>query len=436
MSTDAPADPASQLPAEPANPRADQGESALPTADAAYWEAAAASFDDEPDHGLRDPAVRAAWAARLRSWLPSAPAAVLDLGCGTGSLALLAAEQGHRVTGVDRSPRMIAQARGKLAGRDAAFLVADAAEPPVGEQRFDVVLVRHVLWALPDPAAALRRWAGLLAPGGRLVLVEGRWGEAEPVGIPAGELTDLVGPLAARTRVEHLSHDPVLWGKEVTDERYVLIAELPRRHTEVVDVHLVLRRGEEVLLARRSGTGYADGLLHAPSGHAEDGEDVREAMIREAAEEIGLRLTPGDLRVGLVMQHCAPPPARPGSAGSSRRSTARAANRGTANRTSARSWRGTGWMRCRTTWSRTAAPVWTDCVRGTASCSTGTGPATPSPTTRPPPPGPSPSTGRGPAAEPAVRRFAAPFPVRGARCAAAFPRCGARLARSVRPPKV
>ncbi|GAA2332645.1 hypothetical protein Scani_52650 [Streptomyces caniferus] len=311
MSTDAPADPASQLPAEPANPRADQGESALPTADAAYWEAAAASFDDEPDHGLRDPAVRAAWAARLRSWLPSAPAAVLDLGCGTGSLALLAAEQGHRVTGVDRSPRMIAQARGKLAGRDAAFLVADAAEPPVGEQRFDVVLVRHVLWALPDPAAALRRWAGLLAPGGRLVLVEGRWGEAEPVGIPAGELTDLVGPLAARTRVEHLSHDPVLWGKEVTDERYVLIAELPRRHTEVVDVHLVLRRGEEVLLARRSGTGYADGLLHAPSGHAEDGEDVREAMIREAAEEIGLRLTPGDLRVGLVMQHCAPPPARP-----------------------------------------------------------------------------------------------------------------------------
>ncbi|MEU8998510.1 methyltransferase domain-containing protein [Streptomyces caniferus] len=311
MSTDAPADPASQPSSEPANPRAGQGESALPTADAAYWEAAAASFDDEPDHGLRDPAVRAAWAARLRSWLPSAPAAVLDLGCGTGSLALLAAEQGHRVTGVDRSPRMIAQARGKLAGRDAAFLVADAAEPPVGEQRFDVVLVRHVLWALPDPAAALRRWAGLLAPGGRLVLVEGRWGEAEPVGIPAGELTDLVGPLAARTRVEHLSHDPVLWGKEVTDERYVLIAELPRRHTEVVDVHLVLRRGEEVLLARRSGTGYADGLLHAPSGHAEDGEDVREAMIREAAEEIGLRLTPGDLRVALVMQHCAPPPARP-----------------------------------------------------------------------------------------------------------------------------
>ncbi len=79
-----------------------------------------------------------------------------------------------------------------------------------------------------------------------------------------------------------------------------------RRHSEVVDVHLVLRRGDEVLLARRRGTGYADGLLHAPSGHAEDGEDVREAMLRETREEIGLRLEPEELRVALVMQHRSP----------------------------------------------------------------------------------------------------------------------------------
>lgn len=296
---------------DPAPTAADPVPTAVVRPDAAYWEAAAAAFDDEPDHGLRDPAVRSAWAARLRSWLPSEAADILDLGCGTGSLALLAVEQGHRVIGVDRSTGMVERARMKLAGRDAAFLVGDAAVPPVGERRFGVVLVRHVLWALPDPEAALRHWAGLLLPGGRLVLVEGRWGESDPVGIPAGELAEWVRPLAAHTVVEDLSRDPVLWGKEVFDERYALVAHLPRRHTEVVDVHLVLRRGDEVLLARRSGTGYADGLLNAPSGHAEDGEDVREAMIREAAEELGLRLTPEDLGVGLVMQHCAPPPARP-----------------------------------------------------------------------------------------------------------------------------
>ncbi len=194
------------------------------TAPGVDWDAEAASFDDEPDHGLRDPGVRRAWAARLASWLPVRPGDVLDLGCGTGSLSLLAAERGHRVTGVDRSPAMIGLARAKLAGRHAVFLAGDAAAPPVGERRFDAVLVRHVLWTLPDPARALRHWRGLLRPGGRLVLVEGVWGTVAPVGIPAGRLTALLAPLAVQVRVERLSDDASLWGKAVADERYAVIA--------------------------------------------------------------------------------------------------------------------------------------------------------------------------------------------------------------------
>ncbi|ELS52124.1 class I SAM-dependent methyltransferase [Streptomyces viridochromogenes] len=199
------------------------GEHAITGADV-DWDAAAASFDDEPDHGLRDPDVRRAWGARLRSWLPEHASDVLDLGCGTGSLSLLAAEQGHRVTGVDRSAAMVGLARAKLAGRDAVFLVGDAAAPPVGEERFDVVLVRHVLWALPDPARVLRHWAGLLRPGGRLVLVEGVWGRVSPVGIPADRLTGLLAPLAGQVRVQWLSDDEALWGKAVDDERYAVLA--------------------------------------------------------------------------------------------------------------------------------------------------------------------------------------------------------------------
>jgi SAM-dependent methyltransferase len=190
----------------------------------ADWDALAAGFDDEPDHGLRDPEVRRAWAGRLRSWLPARPGDVLDLGCGTGSLSLLAAEQGHRVTGVDRSPAMVELARAKLAGRDAVFLTGDATAPPVGERRFDAVLVRHVLWTLPHPDRALRHWRRLLRPAGRMVLVEGVWGTLSPVGIPAGRLTDLLAPLADQVRVEGLSGDPLLWGKEVDDERYAVIA--------------------------------------------------------------------------------------------------------------------------------------------------------------------------------------------------------------------
>ncbi|MFI9613997.1 class I SAM-dependent methyltransferase [Streptomyces sp. NPDC052023] len=189
------------------------------------WDARAATFDDEPDHGLRDPGVRDAWARRLRSWLPGAPGDILDLGCGTGSLSLLAAEQGHRVTGVDLSPAMVELARAKSAGRDAVFVVGDAAAPPVGQRRFDVVLVRHVLWALPDPGGALRHWRGLLRPGGRLVLVEGVWGTVTPVGVAAGRLCELLGPVAGSVRVERLSGDAALWGRAVDDERYAVVAQ-------------------------------------------------------------------------------------------------------------------------------------------------------------------------------------------------------------------
>ncbi|MER5945892.1 class I SAM-dependent methyltransferase [Streptomyces sp. NPDC001904] len=192
------------------------------------WDEAAAAFDDEPDHGLRDPDVRAAWADRLDSWLPvAAGGALLDLGCGTGSLSLLAAERGHRVTGVDSAPRMLELARRKLAGRNAEFHLGDAAAPPVPPHAYDVVLVRHVLWALPDPEDVLRHWLTLLRPAGRLVLIEGVWGELNPVGIPADRLLGVLGSLAPLVReVRHtpLSQDARLWGGPVRDERYAVVA--------------------------------------------------------------------------------------------------------------------------------------------------------------------------------------------------------------------
>jgi SAM-dependent methyltransferase len=193
------------------------------------WDAEAASFDDEPDHGLRDPGTSRAWADRLRGWLPPHPADVLDLGCGTGSLSRLAARQGHRVTGVDLSTAMLARARAKCAGLDAEFLAGDASAPPVGERRFDVVLVRHVLWALPRPERVLRGWRDLLRPaagGGRFVLVEGVWGTVAPAGVAARRLVTLLEPLGAAIRVERLSDETALWGRTVTDERYAVIATL------------------------------------------------------------------------------------------------------------------------------------------------------------------------------------------------------------------
>ncbi|MCX4546156.1 class I SAM-dependent methyltransferase [Streptomyces sp. NBC_01565] len=208
---------------------------------AEYWDAAAAAFDDEPDHGLRQGHTRAAWARLMRSWLPLGPSDVLDVGCGTGSLSLLLAEAGHQVTGVDLAPRMVEQAKAKLAaaGYTGRFLVGDAADPPTGQERYDAVLSRHLLWTLPDPEAALRAWVARLGPGGRLVLVEGRWREAGESGVPyvagaeslpwhggvtAEDLAAAVRPLVTSLRIEPLSGEPELWGGPVTDERYALIA--------------------------------------------------------------------------------------------------------------------------------------------------------------------------------------------------------------------
>ncbi|GAA3640846.1 hypothetical protein GCM10023079_33490 [Streptomyces chitinivorans] len=52
----------------------------ISSAIAGYWDAAASSFDEEPDHGLRAERTRGAWSHRLREWAPPAPAEVLDAG--------------------------------------------------------------------------------------------------------------------------------------------------------------------------------------------------------------------------------------------------------------------------------------------------------------------------------------------------------------------
>lgn len=155
---------------------------------AGYSDAQAGTFDAEPDHGLTDATVRGAWARLLLPRVPPA-ASVADLGSGTGILAVLLAAEGHVVSGVDVAPRMVAAAQAKAASAGAAaqFVVGDAAAPPWAPGSFDVVMSRHVLWAMPDPGKALN-------------LVLQHRGEADIV------------PL----------HDPALWGRTITDERYLV----------------------------------------------------------------------------------------------------------------------------------------------------------------------------------------------------------------------
>ncbi|MDX6327093.1 MAG: hypothetical protein QOK15_3447 [Nocardioidaceae bacterium] len=189
---------------------------------AALWDTEADGFDEPADHGLRDPAVRAAWRALLLAHLPAAPARVADLGCGTGTLSLLLAEAGHTVDGLDFSPRMVEKARAKTRTQARVTIaLGDASDPPLPVAAYDVVLSRHVLWAMPDPALALARWARLLGPEGTMLLVEGRWSNG--AGLAAEETVSLVESAGRRAQLVRLG-DPSYWGRAIDDDRYLVRA--------------------------------------------------------------------------------------------------------------------------------------------------------------------------------------------------------------------
>jgi SAM-dependent methyltransferase len=96
---------------------------------------------------------------------------VVDVGCGNGIYLAGLARRGHRgpTIGVDLSPGMLAAARH---GAPAAGLtVGDAAALPVADHTADVTLAPHMLYHVPDPAAAAAEFRRITRPGGQLLVV-------------------------------------------------------------------------------------------------------------------------------------------------------------------------------------------------------------------------------------------------------------------------
>lgn len=190
---------------------------------ASAWDREAATFDREADHGLLDGAVRTAWRTTLNTHLPSPPARIVDLGCGTGSLAVLLAEEGHAVSGADLSARMLTHARSKAVAHGVSLdlVLADVAAPPYGPGAFDAIVCRHVLWALEELDRVLQRWTGLLRPGGSMILIDGQWSTGG--GLASDRLTDALRRMGRRARVESLTDDVDLWGQKIEDDRYMVV---------------------------------------------------------------------------------------------------------------------------------------------------------------------------------------------------------------------
>lgn len=108
---------------------------------------------------------------------------LVDLGCGTGNAALLAARRGARVTGIDPSERLleVAAERAREEGLDLALLPGEGASMPVEDAGADALIsVFGVIFA-PDAEAAAKEIGRVVAPAGRVVL--SAW-------IPAGAIAD------------------------------------------------------------------------------------------------------------------------------------------------------------------------------------------------------------------------------------------------------
>lgn len=141
----------------------------------AAWTSGAGAYDLDAGHGLLTPEIEDAWLATLRSLLGEDPVEILDVGTGTGFLAVLAAQLEHRVTGIDLTPAMLERARLRAdeAGVAVEWHVGDALYLPFDDERFDAVVSRNVLWTMPDPAQAFIEWRRVVRPGGRVAWFDG-----------------------------------------------------------------------------------------------------------------------------------------------------------------------------------------------------------------------------------------------------------------------
>ncbi len=149
---------------------------------------------------------------------------VLDVGCGTGTLAIVACRRAlphGSVSGIDASPKMIAAARRKArrAGLDIRFQEASATALPFDSGAFDVVTMVTVMHMIPETARAraLSEAARVLRRGGRLLAVDyggkarDRRGWIAKHHLHAGFDLGEIRPLLSEAQLAEIDGGPLGW---------------------------------------------------------------------------------------------------------------------------------------------------------------------------------------------------------------------------------
>lgn len=143
-----------------------------------FWSTVAPFYNADPNNvPIADGPEHEAWIRAIERFLPAPPADVLDIGTGTGFVALIASRLGHRVIGLDLSSGMLDEARKEADRRSlkVSFQMGDAVAPPFAEASQDVIVCRHLLWTLRQPEVAIANWLRLLRPNGCVIAIDGFW---------------------------------------------------------------------------------------------------------------------------------------------------------------------------------------------------------------------------------------------------------------------
>lgn len=164
---------------------------------------------------------------------------LVDIGTGTGRMIELFGREAEQALGIDRSPDMLRVARAKLAeaGLEAELRQGDMYALPLPSGSADTVIIHQVLHYAQQPAAAVSEAARLLAPGGRLLIVDfalhdreelrardahARLGFADEAMLKWLEAAGLQGRV-----VEHLEGGELtvtIWAGEQTEKRLKVVA--------------------------------------------------------------------------------------------------------------------------------------------------------------------------------------------------------------------
>jgi ubiquinone/menaquinone biosynthesis C-methylase UbiE len=137
-----------------------------------WWEDPNQNYDGFVGHGVNSEVEKELWGNEITQLLGHKQSPkILDIGTGTGFLALLLAGMGYGITAVDWSMNMMQKAKekAKAAQIPVQFEVQDAENLTFPDASFDAVVSRHVLWTLADPFRASKEWVRVIKTGGLVI---------------------------------------------------------------------------------------------------------------------------------------------------------------------------------------------------------------------------------------------------------------------------